>query len=82
MDQENNVKAKRSLHTFNITVRDKAHFDKLIIWLNQNVGRGANSWSMEGRILKTLKRGKPITTQIYIFNPEIEKDVALFLTLL
>ena len=45
-----------AIHTFSLTFRDKSHFNKVICWLNTNVGHGKDKWTTSGRILRHLKQ--------------------------
>jgi hypothetical protein len=77
-----NLKEKRAAFSFRITIRDRDHFYKIIHWLNKNVGKGEEKWTMEGRILKSIKSGKPVSPMIYIFKEDFEEDSSLYLSLL
>jgi hypothetical protein len=77
-----NLKEKNAAHTFRVTIRDREHFYKLVNWLNTNVGKGEDKWTMEGRVLKTLKGGKTVSPKIYIFNSEFDTSSSLYLSLL
>jgi hypothetical protein len=77
-----NLKEQNAAHTFRVTIRDRAHFYKLVKWLNDNVGKGATNWTMEGRVLKTLKQGKTVSPKIYIFKEEFDPASSLYLSLL
>jgi len=77
-----NLKEQDAAHTFKVTIRDREHFYKIINWLNTNVGKGKDRWTSEGRILKHLKSGKPITRSIYIFRQDFDPQSALYLNLL
>ena len=77
-----NLKEKNAAHTFRVTIRDREHFYKLVNWLNTNVGKGEDKWTMEGRVLKTLKNGKTVSPKIYIFNSEFDTSSSLYLSLL
>lgn len=67
---------------FNITFRDKAHFNEIVKWLNHNIGHGKENWTMDGRILKHLKRGKEVTRKVIIHNKDFDPSGALYLTLI
>lgn len=77
-----NLKEQNAAHTFRVTIRDRDHFYKLIKWLNENVGKGVTNWTMEGRVLKTLKQGKTVSPKIYIFKEEFDPASSLYLSLL
>lgn len=77
-----NLKEQNAAHTFRVTIRDRDHFYKLIKWLNENVGKGQENWTMEGRVLKTLKTGKSVTPKIYIFREDFDASASLYLSLL
>lgn len=77
-----NLKEQNAIHTFRVTIRDRDHFYKLVNWLNTNVGKGEENWTMEGRVLKTLKAGKIVSPKIYIFKEDFDSSTALYLSLL
>lgn len=77
-----NLKEQNASHTFRITIRDREHFYKIINWLNANVGKGEDKWTMEGRVLKTLKQGKSVSPKVYIFKEEFDTESSLYLSLL
>lgn len=77
-----NLKEQNAAHTFRVTIRDTAHFYKIVNWLNANVGKGEDKWTMEGRVLKTLKQGKSISPKVYVFKQEFDESASLYLTLL
>jgi hypothetical protein len=77
-----NLKEKNAAHTFRVTIRDREHFYKLVNWLNTNVGKGQDKWTMEGRVLKTLKNGKTISPKVYIFREDFDPSSSLYLSLL
>lgn len=77
-----NLKEKNAVHDFRITIRDRDHFYKLVNWLNENVGKGEDNWTMEGRVLRTLKQGKSISPKIYIFREDFDTTSSLYLSLL
>ena len=77
-----NLKEKNAAHTFRVTIRDRDHFYKLVTWLNVNVGKGQDKWTMEGRVLKSLKAGKTVSPKIYIFRQDFDPANSLYLSLL
>lgn len=77
-----NLKEKNAAHTFKVTIRDRDHFYKLVNWLNTNVGRGVENWTMEGRVLKTLKAGKSVNPKVYIMKADFDPASSLYLSLL
>lgn len=77
-----NLKEQNAIHTFRITIRDREHFYKLVNWLNTHVGKGEDKWTIEGRVLKTLKSGKTISPKIYIFREDFDPASSLYLSLL
>ncbi len=77
-----NLKEQNAVHTFRVTIRDRDHFYKLVNWLNENVGKGEDKWTMEGRVLKVLKQGKSATPKIYIFREDFDTSASLYLSLL
>lgn len=77
-----NLKEQNASHTFAVTIRDRDHFYKIVNWLNTNVGKGEDKWTMEGRVLKSLKQGKSITRKVYVFRPDFDAEASLYLSLL
>lgn len=77
-----NLKEKNANHIFRVTIRDQSHFYRLIKWLNENVGKGADKWTMEGRVLKSLRQGKPVSPKVYIFKEDFDESNASYLSLL
>lgn len=77
-----NLKEKNAAHTFKLTIRDKEHFYKVVNWLNANVGKGTESWTFEGRVLKILKAGKTVSPVVYIMKADFDPASSLYLTLL
>lgn len=79
-----NLKEQKAVHTFRVTIRDRDHFYKLVNWLNSNVGKGEDKWTMEGRVLKTISKGKSVNPKIYIFSEDCNFDStsSLYLSLL
>lgn len=76
-----NLKEANALHQFRLTIRDEAHFYKVVNWLNSNVGKGRDHWTFEGRQLKILRQGKSVSPMVYIFKPGFDPASALFLSL-
>jgi len=76
-----NLKEQNASHTFRVVIRDREHFYKLVKWLNENVGKGADKWTMEGRVLKRLKTGT-VNPNIYIFPQDFDPASALYLSLI
>ena len=77
-----NLKEQNAVHTFRVVIRDREHFYRLVKWLNDNVGKGQDKWTMEGRVLKTIKQGKTVNPKIYIFRPDFDAASALYLSLI
>lgn len=77
-----NLKEENSKFSFRVTIRDREHFYKIVNWLNLNVGRGTNNWTMEGRVLRAIKQGKQISPKIYIFKDNFDESSTLYLSLL
>lgn len=77
-----NKKELNSRYSCRITIRDKEHFYKITNWLNKNVGKGMENWTMEGRVLRALKAGKTISPKIYIFKNDFDESSLLYLSLL
>ena len=81
-EQPVNLKEQNATHIFRVNIRDTAHFYKIVNWLNTNVGKGKEKWTMEGRVLKSLKGGKPVSPKVYIFIPNFDEQASLYLSLL
>jgi len=81
-EQPVNLKEKNATHTFRVTIRDRDHFYKLVKWLNDNVGKGEDKWTMEGRVLKSLKAGKVVNPKVYIYTDTFDPASSLYLSLL
>ena len=77
-----NLKEQNAVHNFRVTIRDREHFYKLVNWLNTNVGKGEDKWTMEGRVLKTLRQGKSVTPKVYIFRQDFDPASAMYLSLI
>lgn len=77
-----NLKEKNAHHSFRVTIRDHEHFYKLVNWLNDNVGKGKDKWTMEGRVLRSLNSGKTVSPKIYIFREDFDESSSLYLSLL
>ncbi len=77
-----NKKEQNAAHTFRLTIRDRDHFYKIVNWLNTNVGKGEDKWTMEGRALKIIKQGKSLNRAIYIYRQDFDPTSALYLNLL
>lgn len=77
-----NLKEQNASHIFRVTIRDREHFYKIVKWLNENVGKGEDKWTMEGRVLKTLKVGKTVTPKIYVYPADFDTAGAVYLSLL
>jgi len=76
-----NLKEQNAVYTFRIVIRDRDHFYQVVTWLNNNVGKGMDKWTMEGRVLKILKLGQSANPKIYIFKPDFDPESALYLSL-
>jgi len=68
--------------SFRITIRDKDHFYKLVHWLNTNVGKGIDKWTMDGHVLKKLKKGTTANPKVYIFRTDFDVESSVYLSLL
>lgn len=77
-----NLKAAKATHSFRVSIRDKEHFYRLVSWLNENVGKGSEFWTMEGRVLRNIKMGKKVDPLIYIFSDKFEESAILFLSII
>lgn len=75
-------KQPKNAVAFNITFRDKDHFYRVVSWLNANVGHGKKYWTVLGRVLRNLHRGKMHTATVQVFDPEFDESNASFLSLL
>lgn len=79
MSESINLKEQNALIKCNIIIRDVEHFYQIVKWLNKKCGSGRANWSMGGRILRHVRRGKSTETVIYIFNPHVrEEDMLAF----
>ena len=68
-----------------ISFRDKEHFYKIVHWLNGNVGKGKNNWTIHGKVLKHLRHSgsKVIARNVIIHKDGIDLDeTQLYLTLI
>lgn len=81
-EQPVNLKEQNAAHTFRVTIRDRDHFYKIVNWLNTNVGKGTDKWTMEGRVLRNLKAGKTVSPKVYIFKEDFDESATLYLSLL
>lgn len=77
-----NLKEQNAAHSFRITFRDRNHFYTVVKWLNDNVGKGADKWTMEGRVLKRLKAGTTVSPLVYIFRQDFDPAAILYLNLI
>jgi hypothetical protein len=77
-----NLKRQNALQTFRIKIRDRTHFYKIVNWLNDNIGKGPNLWTMEGHPLKRIKEGVPVNPEIYLFKETVDSESILFLSLI
>lgn len=77
-----NLKEVNAQHTFGVIIRDREHFYRVVNWLNTHLGKGEDKWTMQGRILKTLKTGKSVNTTVYVFLQEFDASCALYLSLI
>lgn len=77
-----NLKEINAVHSFRVTIRDREHFYKIVKWLNDNVGKGTDKWTMEGRVLRTLNKGNTISPKVYIFKPDFDTSSVLYLNLI
>ena len=77
-----NLKAQNAIYSFRIAIRDRDHFYKIVNWLNQNVGKGSDKWTIEGRVPRALKKGKVVSPLIYIFQEDFDTTSSLYLSLL
>jgi hypothetical protein len=71
-----------NLIKINISFRDRDHFYKVVKWLNTNVGHGKDNWTIDGRVLRLLKRHTIVNRAVIIRNMSFQKDDALYLSLL
>ena len=68
--------------TFNIEFRDEQHFYGVVKWMENNVGHGKDKWTIEGRVLKHLKKGQAIVRTVKVFDPTFDKENSLYLALI
>lgn len=78
------ISAAKQVDSFKctLTIRDKAHFKKVVNWLNTNIGKGKEHWTASGKILKKLRYGKSVSTTFFFANEEDSRQVASFVALL
>lgn len=76
-----NLKEQNARHTFTITFRDTGHFYRVVNWMNSQVGKGGDKWTVQGRVLKTLKQQKTVTSKVYVFVENFDESAASFLSL-
>ncbi len=77
-----NLKEQNAAHSFRLTIRDREHFYRVVKWMNENVGKGSDKWTVEGRVLKSLKQGKAVDRKIYVYREDFDEGSALFLSLI
>jgi len=77
-----NLKEQNAIHSFRVVIRDREHFYRLVKWLNDNVGKGADKWTMDGRVLKAIKQGKTVNPNIHIYRTDFDTASALYLSLI
>ena len=68
--------------TFNVTFRDTDHFNKVIKWLNNNVGSGKDCWTINGKVLLHLRRSKQVTRKVSVFVEGFDPSSAVYLSLI
>ena len=71
-------------NSMKLTFRDKEHFYKIVHWLNTNVGKGKESWTIHGKVLKHLRNNnKPVSRSVLIHKGEVDiEEAQLYLTLI
>ena len=69
---------------FKVTFRNVEHFYKVVTWLNKNVGRGKDNWTIPGRVKRSLERNrKPVIKNIHVFKEGFDaQETAMYLNLL
>ena len=77
-----NLKEQNATHSFRLTIRDREHFYRVVKWMNENVGKGSDKWTVEGRVLKSVKQGKAVDRKIYVYREDFDESSALFLSLI
>lgn len=77
-----NLKEQKAVHSFRITIRDRDHFYKIVKWLREHVGKGEDKWTMEGRVLRAIKKGKQVSPKVYIFKEDFDPESSVYLSLL
>jgi len=77
-----NLKEQNAAHSFRLTIRDREHFYRVVKWMNENVGKGSDKWTVEGRVLKSLKQGKSVDRKVYVYRQDFDESSALFLSLI
>jgi hypothetical protein len=76
------TKKDNHLYTFSITFRDTEHFYRVVAWLNHNIGHGKQNWTMDGRVLRKIKRRGECTTVVVIKSKNFNDSDALYLSLI
>lgn len=77
-----NLKELNAVHKGQLIIRDREHFYKIVKWLNDNVGKGEDKWTMGGRVLKSLKAGNTVNTFVYIFVADEHPSPLVYLACL
>lgn len=77
-----NLKEQNSIHSFRVKVRDREHFYKIVNWLNLNVGKGTEYWTMEGHVLRAIRDGVTVAPLIYIFKEDFDVSSSVYLSLI
>lgn len=76
------MKALNSKHQFRVPIRDREHFFRIINWMNSNVGKGREFWSIEGKVMKHLDRNKTVVKTIYVYVDDFDETISTYLNLL
>lgn len=77
-----NLKKEKAVYSFKIKIRDREHFYKITKWLDTHVGKGSDKWTMSGRVLRNLKIGRTVETEVYIFKNDFDQESSVYLSLL
>ena len=80
-NQTENLKEKNAVSKIPLIFRSKDHFYKIVNYLNVEVGKGEQFWTMAGRPLRRLKSFGKAETTLYIYV-ECSPELGVYLSLL
>jgi len=76
------IKYAGAKHHFKIAVRDKDHFENIVQWMNDNVGKGRSFWRMDKGVLKLLHKGKIVNARVFVYVDSFDETTPLYLNLI